>query len=274
MSDQFIRFLGKALVPFVVLLVLALARRYMSAASLKAPDGQQHSLEELNDRFSFTQWIVGISMAAVGLLFVFGTHSALVWLNRYLATPDGPAVFLLWPQSAIWWFFPGFGALVLTWETTLELWSILGNREEARLYEYWSNLKSGFNASKILRWIAILIALPIGVLTVLELPVHTALRQNDIRECGYAFDGCKTYRYSDARRMTIIDGFRNRDGKLTKRAGIVIDFNDGRRWSSADIGDFRELLDPELEGFLERKTQLTYRYAQAEADIPAIAPAP
>jgi hypothetical protein len=46
--------------------------------------------------------------------------------------------------------------------------------------------------------------------------------------------------------MTVIDGFRQRDGKLVKRAGIVLDFADGRRWSSAAISNFEPNVDPEL----------------------------
>ena len=54
---------------------------------------------------------------------------------------------------------------------------------------------------------ALLIVLPIGVLTFLELPVHTVLRQVDIRECGYAFAPCQTYPYTDSNRMTLIEVF-------------------------------------------------------------------
>jgi hypothetical protein len=249
--------------------VFALARRYMSIASVKPPEGLD-SVRNLDSRFDNTQWIIGISMVVVGVLFVMSTHSALVLLNRYFSTTDGPAEFRLWQQSAIWWFFPGFGALALSWEIVLQLWSDLGNREAARLYNYWSIQKSGFDAPKLLRWMAVLVALPIGVLTVLALPMHVALRQDDIRDCGYAFAPCKVYRYVDARRMTMIEGFRDREGKLTKRAGIVIDFNDDRRWSSADIGDFSPTVNPAFTEFLQKKTQLPLNYAQTEADIPRL----
>jgi hypothetical protein len=241
----------------------------MPAASVKI-SGQKYSYEELDVRFSHTKWIVGFAMVVVGAIFVYGTHSALVGLNRYLAMRDGSAQFVLWPQSAIWWFFPAFGAVGLSWEITFRLWTLFGHREDADLYNYWSSLKSGFNSPKLLRWIAVLIVLPVGILTVLALPEHTALRQDDIRDCGYAFTPCKTYRYADARRMTIIDGFRTRDGKLTRRAGIVIDFADGGRWSSAEIGDFKARLDPALEEFLENKTKLPYDYTETEADIPPV----
>ncbi len=215
-------------------------------------------------------------MVLVGFLFALSTHAAFVRLNQYLAAADGPAEFTLSPQKAIWWFFPGFGAITLSWEIVFQLWSNFGNRENARLYNYWLAQKPvyirfihepGFYAPKLLRWMALLIALPIGILTVLALPMHSVLRQDDIRDCGYAFASCKTYRYADARRITMIDGFRDREGKLTKRAGIVIDFADGRRWSSADIGDFSDSVDPAFAEFLEKKTQLPLDHAQTEADI-------
>jgi hypothetical protein len=38
---------------------------------------------------------------------------ALVSLNNFFAASDGPRPsFRLWPQTVIWWFFPGFGALL------------------------------------------------------------------------------------------------------------------------------------------------------------------
>ena len=210
-------------------------------------------MADLENRFGKTQWIVlGISMLGVGVLFAVSTHAALILLNKYFSTKDGPAESRLWQQSAVWWFLPGFGALALSWEIVLQLWSDFGNREEAQLYNYWSVQKSGFDVTKLLRWMAILIVLPVGILTVLVLPMHASLRQDDIRDCGYAFATCKVYKYADARRMTMIEGFRTRDGKLTRRAGIVIDFSDGRRWSSAAIGDFNSTIDPGVPEFLKK----------------------
>jgi hypothetical protein len=98
--------------------------------------------------------------------------------------------------------------------------------------------------------------------------MHTSLRESDIRDCGYAFVPCKTYRYDAANRLTMIEGFRTRDGKLKRRASIVIDFKDGHRWSSADMSEFGQTVDPSMTEFLERTTGLALDYADIEADIP------
>jgi len=117
---------------------------------------------------------------------------------------------------------------------------------------------------------ALIIVLPIGFLTVLALPMHTTLRPQEIHDCGYAWVGCKTFEYSKAVRMTRIEGFRDRDGKLHARAGIVLDFADGQRWSSADIGDFSKSVDPALSAYLREHTGLPLEQAETEKDIPKV----
>jgi hypothetical protein len=268
-SPSIVEFLAKAAVPVAVALVFVLARRYMSAAKLKPPAGA-YSRDDLDVRFSSVQWFVGTGTALLGILFALGSYEFFLRTNHFLASFDGPANFWIWPQSAIWWFFPMLGALTLSWELVLQVWARFGDRNEANLYSYWSCEKVGFKSRKMLRWMAILIALPVGLLTALALPMHTAIRQNDIKDCGYAFAQCKVYRYADARRLTVIEGFRNRDGKFNRRAGIVIDFSDGRRWSSADNGDFGKPVDPDFALFLATTTNLPFNYLQTEAEIPPL----
>jgi hypothetical protein len=98
--------------------------------------------------------------------------------------------------------------------------------------------------------------------------MHAALRRQDIRVCGYGWSKCRTFEYSKAVQMTQIKGFRDRDGKLQPPAGIVLDFSDGRRWSSADMGDFRNSVDPALSAFLIERTRLPLKQAESEMDIP------
>jgi len=228
-------------------------------------------MSALDGRFQQTKWMVGISMIAAAVLFAWTTHYLFVSLNHYLAASDGPEASLwLWPQTAIWWFFPGFGAVALCWEITLSLWSAFGHGDAARSYRLWSDGRAGFDCTRILRWMAFLIALPIGLFTVLALPMHTALRQQGIRVCGYAWAACKTFEYSKVVRMTQIEGFRGRDGELHPLAGIVLDLADGRRWSSADIGDFSKRVDPALSAYLVEHTGLPLGQAETEMDIPKV----
>jgi hypothetical protein len=256
---------ARAIVPVVVVTCFALARKYLKP-SARLSEAQ---LSALDARFGQTKWVVGVSMLAVAVTFFLTTHRVLVAVNHYLAASDGPETSLrLWPQTAIWWFFPGFGAVTLCWEITLQLWSVFGQSDIARSYRLWSDGRVGFDGTRILRWMALVIALPMAVLTVLALPMHTALRHQDIRECGYAWAGCKTFEYSKAVRMTLIDGFRDRNGKLIHRAGIVLDFADGRRWSSADSGDFRRSVDPALSAYLIERTGLPLEQAESAMDIP------
>ena len=257
-------FASRAIVPALVGVCFGLARKYLKP-SIRLPEEE---LSALDERFRHTKWAVGVSMIAIGVAFVWATHYVFVSLNHYLAARDGSGTSLqLCPQSAIWWFFPGFGALALCWEIALQLWSAFDRGDSARLYRLWSDGRAGMDCTRILRWMALVIAAPIGVFTVLALPMHTALGLQAIRVCGHAWAKCQTFDYSKAVKMTEIEGFRDRDGKLNRRAGIVVDFADGRRWSSADTGNFQDSVDPALLAFLTKHIHLPLEQAQTEVDI-------
>jgi hypothetical protein len=264
MSDV-INYASRAMVPAFVAVCFGLARKYLKP-SVRLPEDQ---LSALDTRFRHTKWVVVVGLIAIGVAFVWSTHSIFVSLNRYLAAGDASGTsFQLWPQSAIWWFFPGFGAVTLCWEIVLKLWSAFDRGDSARLYRLWSDGRAGSDCTRILGWMALVIAGPIGVLTVLALPMHAVLRHGDIRVCGYAWAKCQTFDYSEAVKMTQIEGFRDRNGKLNRRAGIVVDFADGRRWSSADTGEFHDSVDPALLAFLTERIRLPLEQAQTEMDIP------
>jgi len=198
---------------------------------------------------------------------LLGIHSALVWSNRFFVSLEGPSDFVLPPQTAIWWFLPGFAAITFAWDVTLWIWRQFSNERELALFRYWTNLQAGFDSTHILRIIGVLVVLPIALFTTLAIPQHVVLQSQVIRQRGYGFGAAETYRYTDARRLTLVDGFRQRDGKLVRKAGIVLDFADGRRWSSADIGDFRRAIDPALLNYLQLKTGLELHHEGAESDI-------
>ncbi len=264
MSEQLLKLLGSALVPIVVFAVFAVARRFIPIAESPA---SKFSSGDLSDRFKTAQWIIGVSMVSLALALAWSTHALRVSLNRYYSVSQGGPGPRLLPQTAIWWFFPGFVALAFSYELILQLWSILVGRREPALYDSWTSYKAGFDGRKMLRWMGLIIAVPIGLLTILALPMHATLGRDEILNCGYGFSPCRDYRYVDARRMTQVEGFRDRNGKLTRRAGIVIDFSDGRRWSSADWGNFSRSVDPDLEKFLTAKTGLPLEHATSESEM-------
>jgi len=65
----------------------------------------------------------------------------LVSLNQLFISLEGPSDFVSLPQTAIWWFLPGFAAITLEWEATLGTWSLMGNKNEVVLYNYWTTAK-------------------------------------------------------------------------------------------------------------------------------------
>lgn len=265
--------LGRAIAIVAVFAAFAVLRKYVSIRPETGED--EKSLDNLEGQFNTARWLFPVCMVVVGIFIAWTTHAGLVWLNRYLAERESPDTLrLLLPQSAIWWFFPGFAALAFAYELTLQLWSIFGSRENADRYSDWSNLKTARTSSwgridyrKSLRWMFLLVAAPIGVFTVLALPMHASLGPESIHDCGYALSSCKIYPYTSARRMTVIQGFRGRDGSFTSRAGVVVDFDGNRRWSSAGIGNFRHNVDSSIVQTLQAKTHLSIQSAETEADI-------
>src|SRR6185437_5792236 len=252
----------RAIVPLVVVGCFALARKYVKPSARLSYE----ELSELDSRFTQTKWIVNLAMVAVSVVFGWSSYRLLVALNHYFAGGDDSGTsFWLWPDIHIWWFLPLFGALVLSWDITLKLWSVFGNAETVRLYRSWSDGRAGFDCTRFMRWMALVVVVPSGVGTILALPIHVAVRDHDIRACDYAWTSCKTF---EAVRLTQIDGYRNRDGQLTHQAGFVLDFVDGRRWSSAHIGEFRNQVDSALGAFLVERTHLPLNRAQTDTDIP------
>lgn len=257
--------IGPALIPAAVVAMFALLRKHLPA---RQPGNVAPTVSERDVAdFRRVQWAVGAAMVGGGVVFAIASYKALLLANRYFADADGPARFQLLPTKDIWWFFPGFGALCLTSEITLFLWSLIGDKKRIELYAEWSNEKTGFNSTRVLRWMALGIAAPVGVLTLLAVPMHSTLRDQDMRIRGYAQLSSRPYPYSKARRLMVVDGFRNKDGKFNARADVIVEFSDGYRWHSEANRDFASTVDPDLVDFLKEKTGLQLESAQTETDL-------
>lgn len=266
------------IVPAAVIGAMALFRK-MFPAQKSGHVFSESELQQLDDRFSPLRGRVLSAMIAIAIVFLFGTWAILVGLNNFLANLDGAATFRFFPQSAIWWFLPGFGALALSWEFTLQLWAVFGDRSAVNLFSDWTNQSTSFwgassftgmDSRKVLRWLALIIVLPVGFFTVLALNMNAGVGPQVIRDCGYAFKPCTVYPLSNVRRITLVEGFRNTDGSFTRQAGIVLDFKNERRWSTTDWGESQDHVDPALLEFLKKKTGLPLNVAVTEKDIPPL----
>jgi hypothetical protein len=125
-------FLAKAAIPFLVGIVFALARKYLPSSANKVSRPVPR-IDDLDVQFKSTQWLVSAVRIAVGMLMFVCLHSALVAPNRYFASFEGRSDFVMFPQSAIWFFLPGFAAITLTWEVVIRVWSWIGSQQTALL---------------------------------------------------------------------------------------------------------------------------------------------
>ena len=274
-NANWISSIARGAIPAIVILSLFMFRKlFPSKAASRKIDWDS---DELYDRFKPLSWRIWTCFVAVMIIFAFGTWFVLSRVNMLLATIGAPQAIHLLPEPAIWWFFPGFGALACSWEITQQIFSSFVGREEINLYNDWANNTTrgwvrsryqGLDSRRILRWMAICIAFPILLFVLLALPMHANIGPENIRDCGYAFKACTVYSLADATRITEISGFRDKSGELIHRAGLILDFKDGRRWSSAEWGDWKSTADPALKEFVLNKTGLTLGYSETAEEIP------
>lgn len=257
---------GRMLVPLTVALVFGLARRYMPVRPSRKDDYVSDSDDRIDNGSASTVSVYGATFLMM-LIIAFAGHALLVWLNHEFALADGPAGLRLFPERAIWWFLPGFAAMSLAYEGVVQLWSLTAGRASVESFDRMKSEEAGFDSRRLLRWMALFIVLPIGFFTMLALPEHVSLGPEAIFERGYGFKATQVFRYADARRFTAIDGYRNRDGSLLHRPALVLNFADGRSWSSADWGDFEKAVDPALTEFLVAKTGLSVEKRVTSEDI-------
>jgi hypothetical protein len=257
---------GRLLVPAVVALVLGLLRRYLPARKTD-PQAQLDSDGNVED-FTYANTAVYTAMIVIGIGVAFISHKGLAAANRDFADADGTAVFHLLASDYLWWFFPGFGALCWSWEITLFLWSLFVGRAKVNRYIDWTNERAGYNSTRALRLIGILITLPVGLATLLAIPIHSTLSDSEIVVGHFASLHRERLPYAQARHLALVNGFRDRYGKFGARAEVIVDFAGGKSWNSADNRDFTPQPDPGLAEFLQQKTGLPLERAETEADLP------
>ena len=260
--------LPKLLIPALVVLVLQLLRRYCRPDIATGANFPPPSLAELDQRYRRTQWWMNALWLLYATLVAATGWAGPRFGNQLIANLDGPAVFRLYPSGATWCFLPFLGAV--TFSVVLFEWTlphVLG-KQEGQLYRYWYNTKSAFNVSKVFRWFTLGITLPVGLLTLIAIPVHTSVQQDAMRFTPYGHLRPIAYRYERIRAITTTQGIRGRDGSFVHDPCILVTFDDGTRWSSGDLlRDPDPAINKDLLAFLVTRSGVQPVHQPLEYDL-------
>ena len=207
-------------------------------------------------------WAVGIGLAL--LFFVLRD------LNHWWASLDGPSILTQYASPFIWGFLPGFAALAIPWPLIVWYLRKVGRWEEADAIEDDSDSKGGVNSFRIMKWLGIGLVGPMAFFTLLAIPIHLSIMGSEVRVGHYASIRSESFRLKDARRVTIIDGYRLKDGSLQDAKDVLIDFSDGRRLRGNAVGDGGTSVPEDVLRILIEKTGLTPEHALTEDDVPRL----
>jgi hypothetical protein len=232
--------------------------------------------EDLEARLRDMQGSVNICTVLTFFAFFLLCHYILLALSNHLTNSDPDAMLAIPYQPAIWWFFPAVGGLTMAWELTLQFWSLFGHRKAADQYREIAKTFIGsyrgqlgaYQVQIFMRWSALLLALPIGVLTLLALNMHTSFEAQKLRECGYAFRPCELHPYSEVRSITHVSGIINSHGHYIERPNVVVVFRDGYRWNSSKYEPANRTIIGKIESLLTQRTGLPLESVAIESAIP------
>jgi hypothetical protein len=245
----------RATIPAIVAIVFVVCRRWFPARSVSTTVQDEKS-------FGKARWVLGPTMVGVGVLFAVVSYYALLWSNHFLALRGEKSVFLLLPSPWMWGVFPAFGAICCSWEITLRLWRRFGDPSQARKYQDWANSKSGFDTTRVLRIMIVFLGFPVGVATVLALPLHTAIGETEIRIGRFGTLRASNHSYSEIKRIVVTDGRELRNGSVYHEPAVILYFDDGSGWNSADSREPDDSI-ASLIAFIQGKTRIRVEYVHA-----------
>jgi hypothetical protein len=209
-------------------------------------------------------WAVAIGLA----LSFFALRS----LNHWWASLDGPSLLTQYATPFLWCFFPGFAALAIPWPLTVWYLRKVGRREEADAIEDDSDSMGGGNSFRIMKWLCIWVVGPIALFTLPAIPIHLSITDSQVRVGHYASIRSESFRLKDARRLTIVDGYRLKDGSFQAAKDVLIDFSDGRRLRGNAVGDGGTSVPENVLRLLIAKSGLVPGHAVTENDVPPLQP--
>ncbi len=260
--------LPKILVPAIIVFVLALCRRLAPPRTRIAA----YRYDESQTPEPLPPGLIGAAMWAVGIGIAL-SFFALRMANHSWASIDDPSILTQFPTSVTWGFLPGFAALSVPWPLTVWYLRRVGRWEEADSIEDASDRKGGMDSFRVMKWLSVLLVGPIAVFTLLAIPIHLSIRDAEVRLGRYASLRSETFPFKEARRLTIIDGYKQKNGTVCEAADVLIDFADGRRLRGNQVGDGGTCVRRDVMQLLIRKTGLIPAHAATAEEVPAFVPA-
>jgi hypothetical protein len=254
--------IARGLIPAIVALVLLVSRKYLRVPGrLRAERFDRDTKRRLTSgRFNAIALAVAISLA-------IGGYYALMGANRLFALLDRAALLQVYPVKALWMIAPFFAALAAPWPLVLGVARRTAYRWDAEYIEAQSSEQTGFDTYRLLRWMNLVLLLPMALATLLVVPERLSFTDTEILWTHYAHLRPEVFRYADARRATLIDGYHQRDGRLVRHPDLVVDFADGHRLSGNAVGDGGSVPSQREIDLILNKTKLQPGHAETQDDI-------
>jgi hypothetical protein len=192
----------------------------------------------------------GIGLCLLGSFFVFREANHL-WANL-----DGPAVLRVYETQIVWCFFPGFAALCIPWPLTLWILRRMGRNDEADAILDDSSGQTGFDSYRLMVWFSHWIVVPIGVFTLMAVPIHLSMGDSEVRAGRYGRWSSEKFPYDQAVRARLVTRTEMHGGRSVVTRNLLIDFSDGRTLDASVGKDGGEAASPEVVNLLLEKTKL------------------
>jgi len=256
--------LPRAVVPAAIVIIFALFRRIAPAQSRLA----NRRYDQLQALEPLPTGVVGGAMWALGIGFAL-TFFLLRGANHLWAKADGQGSLTLYATPWIWCFLPFFSSLTIPWPFTVWYLRRVGRKDEADSISDAADAKCGMDTFRVMKWLGIALVGPISIFTLFAIPIHLSIGDSGVRLGHYASIRTERFPFSEAKRATIIDGYRLRDGSFQPSRDIVVDFSDGRRLRGNAVGDGGTDVEESVVQLLLDKTGLRPAHVATVEDIPS-----
>ena len=121
-----------------------------------------------------------------------------------------------------------------------------------------------------MKWLSIWVVGPIAWFTVLAIPMHLSITESEVRVGHYASLETEVFPLNQAKRATLVDGYRLRDGSFQQKRDLYVDFADGRRLDLNAAGDGGTQISNATVELLLAKTGLSLTHVSTREELPGI----